>query len=394
CFALSNPRSCCRQKDFCFDTDESTSIEQMHETEFEEQLARSDDPEVQQMWASGEPMNGLWDMIRIQLQLQRTKLNATDICTDKINIILVYEYALVPAVIMLIMACCSMRRKRFLPDFLSGRPGLAHPMNILEDRSFRFSYALAFGIAAQLCHDLLFGDSDLYKRYITSRPEGQFKFLHVLYRISEICLYCVIMYPIFITITKRNILFFGMGTIYMWGLTIMSILRLAWLDCAALTLESHIIIMIKFLPSIGCMLGLSAIFPYRMVQLILGKNASMRVTRLEYVYQVEYVRDLFINKTDSRDSAQSNSVREKLKQALRAISYQRRIGFRYSPRIICTYTAVGIVIYMVLYGIIKEVSYWIKLLTDILDLLEGIIRAIGIGGESMLQDLNHARIYI
>uniref|UniRef100_A0A1I8I7K4 Receptor for retinol uptake STRA6 n=1 Tax=Macrostomum lignano TaxID=282301 RepID=A0A1I8I7K4_9PLAT len=342
----------------------------------------SDDPEVQQMWASGEPMNGLWDMIRIQLQLQRTKLNATDICTDKINIILVYEYALVPAVIMLIMACCSMRRKRFLPDFLSGRPGLAHPMNILEDRSFRFSYALAFGIAAQLCHDLLFGDSDLYKRYITSRPEGQFKFLHVLYRISEICLYCVIMYPIFITITKRNILFFGMGTIYMWGLTIMSILRLAWLDCAALTLESHIIIMIKFLPSIGCMLGLSAIFPYRMVQLILGKNASMRVTRLEYVYQVEYVRDLFINKTDSRDSAQSNSVREKLKQALRAISYQRRIGFRYSPRIICTYTAVGIVIYMVLYGIIKEVSYWIKLLTDILDLLEGIIRAIGIGGES------------
>uniref|UniRef100_A0A1I8FIE4 Transmembrane protein n=1 Tax=Macrostomum lignano TaxID=282301 RepID=A0A1I8FIE4_9PLAT len=152
----------------------------MHETEFEEQLAR--------MWASGEPMNGLWDMIRIQLQLQRTKLNATDICTDKINIILVYEYALVPAVIMLIMACCSMRRKRFLPDFLSGRPGLAtstntndhflfdSPMNILEDRSFRFSYALAFGIAPLSCATICsFGDSDLYKRYITSRPEGQFQ---------------------------------------------------------------------------------------------------------------------------------------------------------------------------------------------------------------------------
>uniref|UniRef100_A0A1I8JQT9 FERM domain-containing protein n=1 Tax=Macrostomum lignano TaxID=282301 RepID=A0A1I8JQT9_9PLAT len=122
----------------------------MHETEFEEQLARSDDPEVQQMWASGEPMNGLWDMIRIQLQLQRTKLNATDICTDKINIILVYEYALIPA-------------DRKLPIFL------------------RFG---VFGIAAQLCHDLLFGDSDLYKRYITSRPEVSSSFSTLLFRVA------------------------------------------------------------------------------------------------------------------------------------------------------------------------------------------------------------------
>uniref|UniRef100_A0A1I8FSE5 Receptor for retinol uptake STRA6 n=1 Tax=Macrostomum lignano TaxID=282301 RepID=A0A1I8FSE5_9PLAT len=268
-------------------------------------------------------------------------------------------------------------------------------MNILEERSVRLSYALAFGISAQLCYDLLFGDSDLFKLHITSRPTGRFKFLHVLYRFCEVCLYCTVMYPIFLAISKRSRLFFAMGTLYVWTFTALSIARLAMVDCSEVATETQLTFALKYLPSVLCTLGLSIILPYKLIETTFSKRAN--ISHSEYVYQYEYVRELIKAKppNSTPEAAAQRPLLQRIRAQLKRLRYTRRNGFRYSPRIICTYTAVAIVIYMVTYNIVNEVHYWHRVLNLLLVRIENLANKIGGDtGQSVIEQLNILRIYI
>uniref|UniRef100_A0A1I8JB95 Receptor for retinol uptake STRA6 n=2 Tax=Macrostomum lignano TaxID=282301 RepID=A0A1I8JB95_9PLAT len=339
----------------------------------------------------------LLELIREQIQLQRANLYNTtaDECSSNLNMTVVYEYALIPAILMILIACFTVKRAELLPNFLNKRPGLTYPMNILEERSVRLSYALAFGISAQLCYDLLFGDSDLFKLHITSRPTGRFKFLHVLYRFCEVCLYCTVMYPIFLAISKRSRLFFAMGTLYVWTFTALSIARLAMVDCSEVATETQLTFALKYLPSVLCTLGLSIILPYKLIETTFSKRAN--ISHSEYVYQYEYVRELIKAKppNSTPEAAAQRPLLQRIRAQLKRLRYTRRNGFRYSPRIICTYTAVAIVIYMVTYNIVNEVHYWHRVLNLLLVRIENLANKIGGDtGQSVIEQLNILRIYI
>ncbi|PAA73890.1 hypothetical protein BOX15_Mlig024853g2 [Macrostomum lignano] len=339
----------------------------------------------------------LLELIREQIQLQRANLYNTtaDECSSNLNMTVVYEYALIPAIFMILIACFTVKRAELLPNFLNKRPGLTYPMNILEERSVRLSYALAFGISAQLCYDLLFGDSDLFKLHITSRPTGPFKFLHVLYRFCEVCLYCTVMYPIFLAISKRSRLFFAMGTLYVWTFTALSIARLAMVDCSEVATETQLTFALKYLPSVLCTLGLSIILPYKLIETTFSKRAN--ISNSEYVYQYEYVRELIKAKppNSTPEAAAQRPLLQRIRAQFKRLRYTRRNGFRYSPRIICTYTAVAIVIYMVTYNIVNEVHYWHRVLSLLLVRIENLANKIGGDtGQSVIEQLNILRIYI
>ncbi|XP_064619184.1 receptor for retinol uptake stra6-like isoform X2 [Lineus longissimus] len=219
-------------------------------------------------------------------------------------------------------------------------------MDFLDDRGLRLSYAAVYGLTSSLCLRMILQD---YPIKLTGPV-----FITVFIKLGTMVVYGFALYPLLAVLTTGTVLSLGMGTLYIWLFFIINMIHAT--DCAG-DWNWRFYIEIVFLPAIpelACSLFLSISIPLRMIRILLSKwNDVDKQTFFENSYQAEYVRQLFRKPpkwcTTNFDS--NMELTQRVKGKLRSLVELEESGFRYSPRILSTYAAGSILLFLIAYNL-------------------------------------------
>ncbi|XP_006813728.2 receptor for retinol uptake stra6-like [Saccoglossus kowalevskii] len=172
-----------------------------------------------------------------------------------------FDIALNVVSIILMVALSFLQKRKFLKmDICHGRPGVIYPVNLLDDRTCRFTYAAAFGLASASIFKYLVGEGDPFG--VKDVPS----YLKALWLIVVVTFTGSAYYPLFVSITLESVVTYIIGTIYSWIFLIRTILDVFLCNKES---ETSGVMTAAQLPVLTCALYLSIRFPIVLVKYIL-----------------------------------------------------------------------------------------------------------------------------
>ncbi|XP_064647438.1 receptor for retinol uptake stra6-like [Lineus longissimus] len=271
-------------------------------------------------------------------------ITARSACDRLVKQDVFYYWVMLPSVGIILSLMFFVRRVNLFPRCIDGRFAILIPMNFLDDKGYRLSYAAVFGLTASLCLKMIL------QEYPVHIPGPSY--VHVLVKIATMLLYGFALYPLLAGLTMGTVLSLGLSTLYIWMFFIVNMIHLT--DCSddwpwQFFMET---VFMQACPEILCSFFLSIMIPCRFVQKLIKRikkeNREETQEFFEDSYQAKYVRALFKKKPKwVDDGAPKPKLKHKLINKVKAMTYTKVAGFRYSPRIIATYTAGVILLYLI-----------------------------------------------
>ncbi|XP_064647437.1 receptor for retinol uptake stra6-like isoform X2 [Lineus longissimus] len=164
-------------------------------------------------------------------------------------------------------------------------------------------------------------------------------------------LYGFALYPMLAALTVGTVLSFGLGTLYCWMFFIVNMILLT--DCAN-DWQWEFYMEHVFLPSVPeliCSTFLAISFPIRFVKKLIKKIRKIDIKDtqefFEGSYQAKYVRQLLKPPIVDINDDSKPKLKERLTKKIKSMTYTKVSGFRYSPRILSTYTAGIILLFLI-----------------------------------------------
>ncbi|XP_077989011.1 stimulated by retinoic acid gene 6 protein-like isoform X1 [Glandiceps talaboti] len=265
-----------------------------------------------------------------------------------------FQIAIFFASFATIVALSFLQRRKYLwLNKLKGRPGIIYPVNVLDDRKYRYSYAAAFGLAAGSVASFFIQSLFIGNPFSGLGPIGK-----VLVLILIVLIYGILYYPVFVCITMESIVSYVIGTIYSWIFLSYQILQLFLCTGGFPVWMTFLLLM----PVILCAVFLSVRFPVFLVKLLLeyrdtGQLQINFVERMSKTYQAKYVKTLLYGHNTLKNERQNEKVPENERELSICERWQSRFktifnkiyvprpGFRYSTRLLSTMVIAFIVIY-------------------------------------------------
>lgn len=199
-----------------------------------------------------------------------------------------FLYCLIPSFLIIIILSAVKKRKLLWPQTAGGRPGLIYPINLLQDHEQRFSIATAFALTTFVMLNLILGNGE-YPFPHSEVPFGQGPF----YKLAAWIIYALVYYPVFVCLSTKSTISYGLGTFYVWFLTTEKLINngYCWMgDQAALALS-----IIEDLPAWYCYAWLCVIFPIRFIKKFFHAKFpvkySMKSDQLRF--QIDHVEKIF-----------------------------------------------------------------------------------------------------
>ncbi|XP_077989012.1 stimulated by retinoic acid gene 6 protein-like isoform X2 [Glandiceps talaboti] len=218
-----------------------------------------------------------------------------------------FQIAIFFASFATIVALSFLQRRKYLwLNKLKGRPGIIYPVNVLDDRKYRYSYAAAFGLAAGSVASFFIQSLFIGNPFSGLGPIGK-----VLVLILIVLIYGILYYPVFVCITMESIVSYVIGTIYSWIFLSYQILQLFLCTGGFPVWMTFLLLM----PVILCAVFLSVRFPVFLVKLLLeyrdtGQLQINFVERMSKTYQAKYVKTLLYGHNTLKNERQNEKVPE------------------------------------------------------------------------------------
>ncbi|CAH1799704.1 unnamed protein product [Owenia fusiformis] len=297
-------------------------------------------------------------------------------CVSYVDINSYFVFNLIPASCVILVLAFLQRRQALCRGCLDGRPGVLSPIDFIQGRSRRFSYAAAYGLTAGLCITMIL--RELPVKPTPTTPS----YLTTFYYVLTVIIYGTNFYPVFAVLTMDTIFSYIIGTLYVWSYSIIFFLSL-WKLCREDVDDDMIIIgdMVYNAPTILCCGYLVFSFPIRLIISIRDRNKDKSIEWTHH-FQAKYVRRLFDPIPEEKPPP---GMKQKIIGTIKSRMYNRVSGYRYSTRMICTTVVTIIVIYMLfsLYMLLiypyldyAYLSIAAILETDTTDLVQLLIEAI------------------
>ncbi|XP_012946028.1 uncharacterized protein LOC101846263 [Aplysia californica] len=267
---------------------------------------------------------------------------------------LFYQLCLIPSVVIVLILCCTQKRRNLVLHVLKGRPGLVYPMD-LSGRSHRISYACAFGSTVYLIVACIL-DS-----FRAIEFDGPF-FLKNLILIISVLIFGIVYLPVFLCLTLGSIYGFVLGAAYTWMLTAVQLIRMSQCDYDKRT---RVVVVVRNLPELLCLLYLSCVLLVRAVQAF--RSRQFGVGTIERRVQDEKMEDILESTPGKRvrilltpswrleKKPEASSRLRKVLTLVQELTYRWEPDFKYSARLLST-LMVGL---MVLYAVqLSPPSAW------------------------------------
>ncbi|KAL5003951.1 hypothetical protein ScPMuIL_017407 [Solemya velum] len=256
-----------------------------------------------------------------------------------------YVFLLIPSVVLTLMFSFTWRRQYKARDVLMGRPAFVYPMDIMS-RSNRFSYAAAFGAVTSLCAEVIF--ESLYAIDYAGPT-----YLKVFIALLSMLIYGIDYMPLFTSISVRNPIGYGVGSLYAWMFFVLKLYRIFRCEYEPLPLG---ILILSDVPELLCLAYLSISLPVRFGQSLYKRikrqstdpeSMTAMVEKIQNSYQGIRVRKLL--KRPDPERKPPTTLVGKLMSLVYLIHtkliYQRSPDFRYSGRFLSVTVVSAILIY-------------------------------------------------
>ncbi|CAG5125841.1 unnamed protein product [Candidula unifasciata] len=160
-------------------------------------------------------------------------------CVEKIDNYLLYQYSLIPSILMCCLFGVSITRRQMFRSKLGGRPGLIYPMDTLT-RAHSLSYACAFGATSFVVYRIL------AKGEFAIQYSGPLS-LGTLIAIVSMFIYGIVYFPVFASLALGTSLSYGLGATYVWMFFVIDIYSLT--ECH-LSAKYRLIAVVRDIPNI------------------------------------------------------------------------------------------------------------------------------------------------
>ncbi|RUS72022.1 hypothetical protein EGW08_020220, partial [Elysia chlorotica] len=265
-------------------------------------------------------------------------------CESDISHYKFYQYCLIPAAVLTILFASTRTRRQKLVHVMGGRPGLVFPMDTLT-RSSRVSYCCAFGATAFLVYQILL------EQKFAINYDGPVS-LKTLIAIVSMFIYGMVFFPVFASLALSSAFSFGLGSLYVWMFFVVDIYKVA--GCS-LSVRDRLVLLVRYLPSLGCLGYLSISLPMRFGVCLYRKQYFAREEDKEWEslddikgsYQGLHVRKL-LRKPDIEEEPEGfvNKVQGAVMTLVHNWIYHRQPGFRYPSRLVSVMFVAACVVYV------------------------------------------------
>ncbi|BFZ06158.1 hypothetical protein BsWGS_09197 [Bradybaena similaris] len=299
-------------------------------------------------------------------------------CEERIDNYLLYEYSLIPSIIICCLFGASITRRQMFLSRYGGRPGLIYPMDTLT-RVQSISYACAFGATGFVVYRIL-AEAQFAIQY--SGPLS----ITSLIAVVSMFIYGIVYFPVFASLALGTAMSYGLGAAYIWMFFIIDIYRLTECHMSA---KYRLIAVVRDIPNIACLAYLSVSLPIRCAVAVrhkkyfsssIDKINKETVKDIQESYQGIHVRDLFRKPViKPLPVGTAAVVKNKIKHLIHRFVYHRKKGFKYPSLLVSVMFVAGCVIYMV------TVEFYVILvnyLDIILDALKRELDRIGWGSQA------------
>ncbi|XP_012938553.1 uncharacterized protein LOC101859371, partial [Aplysia californica] len=282
---------------------------------------------------SADALNILIKFIKGDPQGQNKTEVEPETCNDPlIEETLFYQLCLIPSVVIVLILCCTQKRRNLVLHVLKGRPGLVYPMDLTR-RSHRISYACAFGSTVYLIV------AGIFSNFRAFHFDGPLVLNTVILLIS-VLIFGIVYLPVFLCLTLGSIYGFVLGAAYTWMLTAVQLIRMSQCDYDK---KTRIVLIMRNLPPCLCLFYLSCSLFGRTVQAF--RSRQFGVGTIERRVQDEKMEDILestpgkrvrILLTPSRRLEKKPEASSRLLTVVQELTYRWEPDFKYSARILST----------------------------------------------------------